>query len=240
MPLISKVIKPLGRTIMMPFWKKKASEFIKGTVKPGQLVFDVGAHEGNKADLFLQAGAKVVCFEPQKDLAAKLRQRFANRKDITVVERGLADKEGVLTLYISSEETMVSTLSSDWKEGVFSNYKYDKEIQIQTTTLDKMIAQHGLPDYAKIDVEGFEINVLSGLSQAVPLLSIEWSSKSLDLTEKCIRHLESLGYRQFNVAFGETFKFGFDTWATGDQLMTHLRKPEEELLWGWGDIYAKI
>jgi len=239
-PLISKVIKPLGRSLMMPFWKNKARAFIKQTVKPGQLVFDVGAHEGNKAELFLEAGARVVCFEPQAELAARLRRKFEGRKDVSVVEKGLSDSEGTVTMFISSEETMVSTLSSDWKKDVFSNYKYDRELSIQTTTLDKMIEQFGVPDYAKIDVEGFEINVLSGLSQQIPLLSIEWALKSLELTERCVRHLEHLGYHQFNVAFGETFRFGFDSWTTPEELLAHLRKPEEELLWGWGDIYAKI
>jgi FkbM family methyltransferase len=236
-PLIKSVIKPLARKIMMPGWKRQSEEFFKGLVKPGHLVFDVGAHTGEKAELFLRAGARVVCFEPQSDLATVMRQKFAGRSDVAVVEKGLSGEEGKIKFFLCPEDPTIATASTEWKEGTFAEKQYSGEVEIDVTTLDAMIREHGVPDFVKIDVEGFEIEVLRGLSRPVPLLSIEWARDGLTNTLACIEHLGQLGFKQFNVSLGETGKFVFTEWVSADTLVSYLNGPLDQI--HWGDVYAR-
>lgn len=45
--------------------------------RPGDTIFDVGAHVGDKAVMFLASGARVVCFEPQPECANVLRDKYS-------------------------------------------------------------------------------------------------------------------------------------------------------------------
>jgi FkbM family methyltransferase len=236
--IVRQVIKPLGRRMMMPIWKRRARQFYRSIVKPGQLVFDVGANEGDKAQLFLAAGARVVCFEPQGDLVAGLRQRFAGRP-VQVVETALGATPGVMRLHLASTENTVATLSTAWKDDVFTDYVYDRQVNVAVSTLDDEIARVGQPHFIKIDVEGFELDVLRGLTRRVPLLSIEWVARSGDSTAACIQYLSQLGYRRFNVGLGETYRFAFADWVDADALSAYLRTPASGLPWAWGDVYAR-
>lgn len=97
------------------------------TITPGDLVFDVGANRGHIAQGFVQAGARVVCIEPQPQMAVALRQRFANNPDVAVVEKGLGAIRGRSSMSISSEADIISTFAEHWKVGRFKNMVWDQQ-----------------------------------------------------------------------------------------------------------------
>ena len=76
------------------------------------------------------------------------------------------------------------------------------------TTLDALIARHGAPAFAKIDVEGFEAEVLPGLTQAVPALSFEFTTIQRDVALACLERCQALGYVRYNAALGESQELG--------------------------------
>ena len=205
--------------------------------KPADLIFDIGAHTGNKADKMLKMGAHVVCIEPQPKLIQQLHRKFRSNLNVSIVGKALADKPGKLKMSICNESPTISTFSEEWKHGRFSEYNWDTEAEIETTTLDQIIREYGIPQYCKIDVEGFELQVLKGLSVPIPLISFEFTIEFLDNGKRCVDYLARLGFKEFNYMLGENENFEIPAWVGTDMLFDSIKKIDDLLL--WGDIYAR-
>src|SRR6478735_2655 len=167
--------------------------FYGAFVGAGDLVFDVGAHVGNRTAVFLELGARVVAVEPQEQCVAELRRSFARNERLTIVPHALAASEGTQRLFVS-DASMLSSLSPEWIEGMqasgrFAEFSWDAGPAVETITLDTLIAEHGLPRFCKIDVEGYEEQVLAGLSTAVPMLSLEFQPERLEAAQGCVDRL---------------------------------------------------
>ena len=109
-----------------------------------------------------------------------------------------APPPGKLTLQINSANPTVSTASADFIQaadgaGGWEGQVWDKAIEVPCTTLDALVAEHGTPAFAKIDVEGFEDTVLAGLSRPLPKLSFEFTTIQRDVAQRCLDRLASLG-----------------------------------------------
>ena len=206
-------------------------------ISPGDLVFDVGANRGNIAQGFVHAGARVVCIEPQPNLAAEIRHRFANNPDVSIVEKGLGATRGSSRMSISSEADIVSTFADHWKIGRFKNIVWDQQVEVQIITLDDLVAEFGIPKYCKIDVEGFEREVVRGLSSKIGVMSFEFTFEFIEHSMEVIEMLIRLGYRQFNVSVGDELEFHWAEWVPYYELLRALMQSSDSDL--WGDIYAR-
>lgn len=216
--------------------------FFSQLIKQGDLVFDVGAFIGNKTEIFLNYGAKVVCFEPQEICINFLASKFACNKNVTIVQKGLSYEHGYIDFFECTTAKTISTFSKEWTtDGRFveQGYSWKKPIKIEVTTLDEMIKIYGIPKFCKIDVEGFEYEVLKGLSTIIPALSFEFTYENKLNTQKILDHLTSLGYTKFNFALAENPYFEFDEWLTGKILLERIYKENKISTDLWGDIYAK-
>jgi FkbM family methyltransferase len=205
-------------------------------VRRGDLVFDVGAHTGATAGAFLAEGARVVCVEPQPQCVTELRRRFGASGRLSIVPVGLGAHEGRLTLSICSSSTVLSTFKDDWKQGRFAEHIWDQQLEVAISTLDRLIEQHGMPRYCKIDVEGFELEVLKGLSQPIPFVSIEYAVEFRAATEQCVRRLEALRFQRFNASRADTERLALSEWCSPAHLLEWLAAEADPL--AWGDIYA--
>ena len=205
-------------------------------IQEGDLVFDVGANLGAKTEEYLACGAKVVCFEPQPNCVSVLEQKFADKQNVTIVSAGLSDKKGKLELSICSEAPTISTFSEEWKKGRFADYNWDNKVTVDVMTLDQAINKYGQPDYIKVDVEGFELQVIKGLKKPVPFLSFEFTCEFFNRAEEIMDYLQSIGYKHFSYAFGEDRFMSIDHWLSAKDLSEILKNSDDKLL--WGDIYA--
>lgn len=206
-------------------------------ISQGDLVFDVGANRGNIAQEFALAGARVVCIEPQPKLAAHIRQRFADNPNITVVDKGLGAIRGCSSMSISSETDILSTFAEHWKAGRFKQMVWDQKIEVQITTLDDLVAEFGIPRYCKIDVEGYEREVIKALSTKIGIISFEFTAEYLEHSMEVVEMLIRLGYRQFNVTVGDHPEFQWAEWVPYYELIRALMLSTSQDL--WGDIYAR-
>src|SRR3954462_11997098 len=100
-----------------------AQRFYAQFVQPGDLVFDIGANLGNRTDTFVALGARVVAVEPQAELAAQLRARYADNPDVTVLDGALSDSAGEAEMMISDAPTL-STLETSWVENMQASGRF--------------------------------------------------------------------------------------------------------------------
>ncbi len=209
----------------------------KGRGEPRSiLVFDVGANIGVKAQTMRDKGARVVCFEPQPGCAIRLRERFALDPELVVVEEALGREPGAADLSICDQANTISTMAGSWKGGRFKGYDWNRTISVQVSTLEAAIARFGSPDYCKVDVEGFELEVLMGLETALPLLSFEFTKEFEGRAAECVMRLRAIGFTKFNLSYGETQRFKTDVWMDADALIAEL--PKTRHAEAWGDIFA--
>ena len=213
-------------------------------VKPGDLVFDIGAHLGDRTAAFAALGARVVALEPQPAVRRWLERIVGLREGVTVSGEAVGRAVGTARLAVSRRTPTLSTLADDWRAKLpeanptFRNVRWDETVEVPVTTLDVLIERYGVPRFCKIDVEGYEAEVLAGLSEPVPGLSVEFVSGGLEVAVACVRRLEALGSYEFNAIRGERRSFVFDGWQTGESMARWLGDGAGGA--SSGDVYARL
>jgi FkbM family methyltransferase len=217
--------------------RSRGISFYRGFVEPQDLCFDVGANVGHRTELLRGAGARVVAVEPQKACAEELRRRFGDDSDVVLVASAVGSAPGSAEIAVCDEDTTISTMSSRWRsEGRFADRSWSRTEQVPVTTMDQLIAEHGTPRFCKIDVEGFERQVLEGLSGPLPCVSFEFTREFLDDARACVSLLEALGSVSVNTSFGETMQLD-GGWREADEIFSLIeRQPGDR---DWGDIYVR-
>jgi FkbM family methyltransferase len=237
----------LWRSILIyrgQFWRRRALErFCRTLVRPGDLAFDIGAHVGNRSEALARAGARVVAFEPQPRLADFLERRVANGP-IRLDRRAVGAEAGRAELAIAPRHPTVSTLSVDWRRRVgedrgFRGVEWAERVEVEVTTLDRLIAQYGEPAFCKIDVEGHEAEVLAGLSRPLRLLAFEYTPATLDIADRCLDRLAALGTYRFNLVVGESFRYRRAEWLPAAAFRAALAQ-EAGRNTRSGDVYARL
>jgi FkbM family methyltransferase len=202
-------------------------------IKPDDLVFDVGANIGERSDLMLSMGAKVVAFEPQPALAREVRAR-GSKKRLTVVETAVGAESGTGELFLTASTGMAS-LRPDWK-GVSEDRG---KITVSVTTLDAEIKRYGVPTFCKIDVEGFEVDVLKGLSIPLNSLTIEYHCHEAGIARvsECLDLLKNLGEYEFNLIGTESGRLLSHHWMRHEEFVKAFPVCAQPHF--YGDIFAR-
>jgi FkbM family methyltransferase len=217
---------------------RQGLRFYRQFIGPGQLCFDIGANVGSRTRLFRELGATVVAVEPQQACIDTLEERFGQDGAVSIVGKAIGASPGVAELAISATDPTISTMSEKWRtHGRFSSSgRWEATQNVEVATLDSLIAEFGSPSFCKIDVEGFERQVLEGLSQPIRYVSFEFTQEFLDDARGCVSILARTGPLEAAFSIGESMKLA-TPWMEPGRLFDALTNQAEPRL--WGDIYAR-
>jgi FkbM family methyltransferase len=214
-----------------------------GFVQHGDLVFDVGAHVGDRVASFHRLGARIVAVEPQPAVVRLLRLLYGRRNNVAIEAMAVGREVGTTDMMINTDNPTVSTASQEFVRAAcaapgWETQRWIKSVSVPVTTLDALIGKHGIPSFIKIDVEGFEQEVLEGLTRAVKALSFEFTIIQRDVALACIERCVALGYTRFNAALGESQTLVSTDWVDGEEIARWLTGLPHAA--NSGDIYAAL
>jgi FkbM family methyltransferase len=212
-------------------------------VRNGDLVFDIGAHVGDRVGVFRAIGARVVAAEPQPALVTVLRLIYGRDKAVAIEPVALGRAEGLAELMINRDNPTISTASQAFVAAAtgakgWEGQTWSERISVPMTTLDRLIARHGLPAFIKIDVEGFECEALMGLTQAVPALSFEFTTIQREVAVAALDRCVALGFTRFDASLGESHALAHESWRSADEMRRWLADLPHEA--NSGDVYAVL
>jgi FkbM family methyltransferase len=223
---------------------KERLSFFRPLISEGDLVFDIGAHYGRLTQVFLDLGATVVACEPQADCLKTLRARRARvaKGRLVVANCALGSARAKGKFYVR-EEPWTSGFIADWHPGV----RVEDVVEVEIVTLDDLIDKYGVPQYCKIDVEGYETEVLRGLTRPISLISFEYHTGPVrelkserESAVTCLNYLSTFGNLSINVTNGQHRPFLFNEWVDRNYFLDFLTQHLTNLSgFRYGDIFVR-
>ena len=166
MALIEKIFNPISS-----FHHKRISRYLNEL--DIEKIIDIGAHKGEFLEnmLKIEKVNSFYAFEPQKNIFNELNEKFSKNEKITLFNFAM-DKEITNKKLKINKLSMTSSLAEINEKSfylkiknflTFSKSNFEDEYEIQTSTVDKIFENVNLQKaLLKIDVEGFEMNVIEG------------------------------------------------------------------------------
>jgi len=227
----------------LPFHHQALTRIYAPFIRPGDLCFDIGAHLGDRIRAWSKLGARTIALEPHPGMMSWLQRWYGQQPNVVLLEQAVGAQSGIGTLWISRLTPSVSTLSQKWLATVqhnrkFAGVRWEEHVPVTVTTLDALITQYGRPAFCKIDVEGAELDVLQGLSQALPALSFEYIPIMIQTALGCIDCLEQLGHYEYNWRVSEFPRLHSPVWLSPQDMAANLTRMSPDS--NSGDVYARL
>ncbi|MEJ1157563.1 FkbM family methyltransferase [Prosthecomicrobium sp. N25] len=169
------------------------------------LIFDVGMYDGSDTDYYLRKGFRVVAIEADQHLVEKAEARFRGEIQdgrLKIVAKAIAERSGSITFF-RSKVPLWSTACSARSAFYGMSRKVESEpVEVACTTLADVMREHGVPYYAKIDIEGMDKAALASLhavDRKPAFVSIESERRDLQSVREELALLQTLGYERFQV-----------------------------------------
>jgi hypothetical protein len=173
------------------YHKIRIQRFLKNIRTQINIIYDVGCHDCSYVRIFhkLFNKSKIFAFEANPALISEAKQNIKNLNNIRLIQVGVGNSNKYENLNINNNN-LTSTFQNVNKKSktykikniIGQNITYKKKIKM--ITLEKFISKNYIPDFIKIDVEGYEYEVLLGLKnklKEIKIVMIEYRLDSLYL-----------------------------------------------------------
>lgn len=223
----------------------KEKKFYSQFISNNDLCFDIGANIGGKTYVFSKIGTQVIAVEPDPRAFASLKARFGKKKNITLLNCGLGEREETKELI----EFSISTLSTfdridaeaQIHDSRLSGNSVVTTTQMRINTLDQLISRFGLPSYIKIAVVGYEVYVLKGLSRAPKTISFTMNSPyHIEKSLLCIKIISGLGIYKFNYCNLPLTGFILNEWIDSERIKEIICSIGKEIGTSYFEIFAQL
>jgi FkbM family methyltransferase len=215
-------------------------DFYAAFVRPGDTVFDVGANVGNYSEVFADLGARVIAVEPNPYCYQNL-DRLARVRKVFVQRCAAGDVPGKLSLHLC-EQSHLSTVTEHMYEAVQQSplqrdAKWIGTLEVDVVTVDQLAARYGIPSFVKIDVEGYDDQVIRGMSFRPSALSFEFSRLTPQVALSCLQApVFAEGY-EFNYVRGLEMQLVSKRWMRPEELRDNIRSLAGDV--EYGDVLAR-
>ena len=235
-------LRTLYRSVRKPSYvrlRMRMRKFYRQFVEKGDLVIDIGANIGDYTEAFIDLGARVVAVEPNPVCCQMIRS-LGHKKRLAVRCEAMGEHQGQCVLHVGQYSTH-STISEKWMERAADKgpaYKWSGSVSTKVNTLDQIQREYGTPKFIKMDVEGYELGVLRGMSFRPRALSFEFHAFTPDLTRDCLQLPVFDSGCIFNIAFGESWEFIWPEWRGKEAALDYiLGLPSGDCS---GDVYVRF
>jgi len=202
------------------------------------LAFDIGCNTGEYTNNLIKDGYYVISVDANENL---FKEKI---KNCTRIFAACSDKIGTVTFNICNENGL-STCDEDWihksrfsKGGPVGKNNVWEPVQVSATTIDSLVEQFGIPKHIKIDVEGYEINCLKGMTKKYSEeICFEWAVEKYDSTVECVNYLNHLGYSKFGYIYCDKYGIKPNEFYDIHNFMKIFEQVKNYYL-SWGMIWA--
>lgn len=177
-----------------------------------RLVFDLGFHKGEDSTYYLDSGFRVVAVEADRSLyefgLSRFEKEIQSGQLILIHAAVVGWEQGLLK---DEVEFHPHSTNSVWgsadrrfvrRNTMHFQMPHEPAVMVRTTSLEKLVEQHGVPYFLKIDIEGLDSSVVADIERlpAFPeFVSWETGKRSLPETLRLHLMLSRLGYDRFRI-----------------------------------------
>lgn len=169
-----------------------------------RLVFDIGSNDGGLAAWFSARSEGVVAFEPIKSVMDKAIQSYGSDPKIEWVRNGLSERVHSESVGIYNCWTLTGSPAVPTDRTI--EFPSDFSQEVHFITLDDAVELYGIPDFIKLDVDGYEGLVIDGGSRFFgshrPPIMMELSASAKIIgrrPEEAIEKLYGIGYEAYSM-----------------------------------------
>ena len=187
--------------------RRQLSRFPRVVGKGELVVLDVGANVGKWTESLLEAEpkARVYAFEPSTEGFRELAKKFSTMSNVQIVKAAVGNVSGSATLWSDTPGSGLASLTR--RKLDHFNIDFDVSEEVDVVTLDEWCEFNEVsPNLIKVDVEGHELDVLSGgvnTLKSVDVVQFEFGGCNIDTRtyfQDFWYFFNQLGFKLYRVA----------------------------------------